>query len=300
MAVRSMTGFAQVKSAGAGREGAPGMAFTLAMKSVNHRFLDLQLRLPSDTDALEMKLRRLLKDKLARGHVELTLSLDRSGEEAFALNQQLVGGYLAAFRAAATEFGVHAEPDLNVVLRIPGALGATSDGLDGAFEAAVLAAAEAAIGKLNAMREHEGEDIERELRQRMQRLRAATEEIGRLRGVVLKAHYEKLQTRMKELLGAQVEPERLLQEAAMMAERGDIQEEIVRLNTHIDHFLGLLDSGHEIGKKLDFLLQEMNREANTLLSKTSGVVGEALRLTELGLEMKAQVEKAREQAQNIE
>jgi uncharacterized protein (TIGR00255 family) len=137
------------------------------------------------------------------------------------------------------------------------------------------------------------------LRERMSRLRSAVEEIGRLRGAVQKAHFEKLQSRMKEMLTAQVEPERLLQEAAMLAERSDIQEEIVRMNTHVDHLLGLLGGG-EVGKKIDFLLQEMNREANTLLSKTSGVVGEALRLTELGLAMKSEIEKAREQAQNIE
>src|SRR5262249_8827527 len=117
---------------------------------------------------------------------------------------------------------------------------------------------------------------------------------------VQRAHFEKLQQRMKELVSAQVEPERLLQEAAMLSERSDIQEEIVRMTTHVDHLLGLLNSGGEVGKKLDFLLQEMNREANTLLSKTSGVVGEALRLTELGLAMKSEIEKAREQVQNIE
>ena len=298
--LRSMTGFAQVKGAMVDANGGSGAAFTLSLKSVNHRFLDLHLRLPADTDALEMKLRRLLKEKLARGHVEVTLALDRGGEESYSLNRQLVGGYLAAFRAAAAEFGIAASPDLNAVLRVPGALGAASAALEGDSEAAVLRAAEEAIVKLNQMRTEEGRGIERELRERLDHLRQATDEIGKLRGAVLRAHLEKLQARMKELLATQVEPERLLQEAALLAERGDIQEEIVRLNNHIEHFLGLLASGGEIGKKLDFLLQEMNREANTLLSKTSGVVGEALRLTELGLAMKSEVEKCREQAQNIE
>jgi len=298
--IRSMTGFAQVKGAMVDANGGSGAAFTLSLKSVNHRFLDLHLRLPADTDALEMKLRRLLKDKLARGHVEVTLALDRGGEESYSLNRQLVGGYLAAFRAAAAEFGIAASPDLNAVLRVPGALGAPSAALEGDSEAAVLRAAEEGIVKLNQMRTEEGRGIERELRERLDHLRQATDEIGKLRGAVLRAHLEKLQARMKELLATQVEPERLLQEAALLAERGDIQEELVRLNNHIEHFLGLLASGGEIGKKLDFLLQEMNREANTLLSKTSGVVGEALRLTELGLAMKSEVEKCREQAQNIE
>jgi uncharacterized protein (TIGR00255 family) len=105
---------------------------------------------------------------------------------------------------------------------------------------------------------------------------------------------------MQELIGSQVDPERLLQEAALLVDRSDIQEELVRLNTHVQHFLGLLEQGGEVGKKLDFLLQEMNREANTLLSKTSGLAGDALKITEMGLAIKTEIEKAREQVQNIE
>ncbi len=108
------------------------------------------------------------------------------------------------------------------------------------------------------------------------------------------------QFRLQELLGTIVDKERVLQEAALLVDRSDIQEEIVRLETHVQHFLGLLEAGGEIGKKLDFLLQEMNREANTLLSKTSGLAGEALKITEAGLAMKAEIEKSREQVQNLE
>src|SRR5260370_616119 len=116
-----------------------------------------------------MKLRRLLKEKLARGHVEVTLALDRGGEESYALNRQLVGGYLAAFRAAAAEFGIASSPDLNAVLRLPGALGPASAALGDKSEATVLHAAEVAIAKLNEMRTEEGRGIERELRERLDR-----------------------------------------------------------------------------------------------------------------------------------
>jgi uncharacterized protein (TIGR00255 family) len=123
MTLRSMTGFAQVR----GQVNAH-LAFSLSLKSVNHRFLDLHFRLPSDTDSLEMKLRRILKEKLARGHVEVILSLDRSGTNGVALNRQLIASYMsAAFRAAADEFGVDGEPDLNVVLRMPGAMEAGAE-----------------------------------------------------------------------------------------------------------------------------------------------------------------------------
>ena len=305
MTVRSMTGFAQVKGqvADAQAAAAPNhghIGFTLSLKSVNHRFLDLHFRLPSGTDSLEMQLRRLLKEKIARGHVEVTLSLERSSSEAFALNRELVGGYIAAFRAAAAEFSLATEPDLNAVLRIPGALDSANDTADGEIEAAVMAKVSEALERLNQMRDEEGKGIERELRQRMAHLVEAGKSVKQHRRAVLQNYIERLQSRIQELLGTTADKERVLQEAALLVDRSDIQEEIVRLETHVQHFLGLLDEGGEIGKKLDFLLQEMNREANTLLSKTSGLAGEALNITEAGLAMKAEIEKSREQVQNLE
>jgi len=276
-----MTGYAQVKS-----QVNDGNAFTLSLKSVNHRFLDPQLRLPAEMESLDVKIRRILKERLARGHVEITL------------NRSLVAGYVAAFRKAATDFGAPGEPDLNVILRIPGALVAAA-APDGDFEAAVLAGLEQAIAKLNVMREEEGRGMEAELRRRLESLEQATQEVAKLRSAVSRAYMEKVRARMQELVG-NMEEDRILQEAAILAERSDIQEELVRLETHIKHFHSLLDEGGEAGKKLDFLLQELNREANTLLSKTSGVAGEGLRITELGLLMKSEIEKCREQVQNIE
>ena len=299
-----MTGFAQVKGQVADPLGnMPGrtpLGFTLSLKSVNHRFLDVHFRMPSDSDSLEMKLRRLLKEKLARGHVELTLNLERGGNESFALNHQIAGGYIQAFRAAAAEFGLAAEPDLNVVLRLPGALDSAALPPDGALEASVLAKVEELLNHLNQMREEEGRGIERELKQRMALVQKAGEGVEKHRQAVQQTYVDKLKTRMQELIGSQVDPERLLQEAALLVDRSDIQEELVRLDTHVKHFLGLLDQGGEVGKKLDFLLQEMNREANTLLSKTSGLAGDALKITEMGLAIKTEIEKAREQVQNIE
>lgn len=275
-----------------------GHSFTLSLKSVNHRFLDPQLRLPSDMEDLEIKMRRILKERLARGHVEVTLNIERREGEGFELNRDLVGGYVAAFRKAASEFGARGEPDLNVILRIPGALG-TAPPLNGDFEAAVLAGLEKAIVKLNAMREEEGRGMEAEMRRRLHSLEQVVHEVSGLRAAVSRAYMEKVRARMQELVGG-VEEDRILQEAAILAERSDIQEELVRLQTHARHFSSLLDEGGEAGKKLDFLLQELNREANTLLSKTSGVAGDGLRITELGLQMKSEIEKCREQVQNVE
>ena len=293
--VRSMTGFSQVAG-----QVSEQLAFTLSLKAVNHRFLDLHLRLPSETDALEMKLRRALKEKLTRGHVDVVLGIQRGSSGTLAINRELVGGYISAFRTAAQEFGVAGEPDLNAILKLPGATENGGISAGEALDAAVLASLDEAIARLNEMREEEGRSIERELREILGRLKQATEQVEKLRTAVLHAYMDKIQTRMRELVGSHVDNDRILQEAALMAERSDIQEELVRMHTHIKHFDQLLNSGGEIGKKLDFLLQEMNREANTLLSKTSGVAGEALRITELGLALKSEIEKAREQVQNIE
>lgn len=294
MPIRSMTGFAQAKGQ------VNGSAFNISIKSVNHRFLDLHFRLPSNTDALEMSLRKLLKEKLARGHVDVNLSFEQVGNASLALNKQLVSAYVNAFRAAAAEVGIAAEPDLNAILRIPGAIDSAAAPAEEELTPAVLSALEQVLIQLNRMREEEGRGTERELRERMASLLAACTEVRKHRETVLKTYSERLKSRMQEWLGASIDPDRILQEAALLADRSDIQEELVRLENHVQHFVGVLDSDGEAGKKLDFLLQEMNREANTLMSKTSGLSGDAVRITEAGLAMKSDIEKAREQVQNIE
>ena len=123
MKIRSMTGYAQVKT-----HVSDQLTLTVSLKSVNHRFLDLHLRIPSELDQVEMKVRRVLKERLHRGHIEVTLSAERTGGAEFAVNRELVGGYLSAFRQAAEEFGVSAEPDLNAILKLPGALSAAGAG----------------------------------------------------------------------------------------------------------------------------------------------------------------------------
>jgi uncharacterized protein (TIGR00255 family) len=300
----SMTGFASVQGAvqAAGRE---QTGFTLTIKSVNHRFLDLQFRLPSQCDGLELQMRRVLKERLKRGHVDVTLQVERRAGGQLQLNADLLETYVQAYREAAALHGVDAEPDLNTMLRIPGVMSTESSfGRDdaAALEVAVLAELEPLLSKLNEMRAQEGEALAAALRASMVKLGKLNEEVGKLRGGVRDAQFERLRTRMGELMnGASVSDERLLAEAALLAERSDIDEEVVRLQTHVERFIAMLDEGGELGKRTDFLLQELNREANTMLSKTSGAAGSSgLRITELGLEMKAEIERAREQVQNLE
>lgn len=295
MTIRSMTGFAQVKGQVNGQVG-----FTLSLKSVNHRFLDLHFRMPSESDDLEMKLRRRLKEKLARGHVELTLNIERSVSEGFAVNRTMVGGYIQAFRAAAAEFGLAADPELNAILRMPGALEAEALPVDGGMEGVVLEKLEEALEKLNQMREEEGRGTTQELRERMEHVRQAAEAVTKHRQPMLQSYVERLKTRMQDLIGSQFDAERILQEAALLVDRSDIQEELVRVDTHVKHLLGMLDQGGEVGKKLDFLLQEMNREANTILSKTGGLGELGLTITDLALASKSEIDKIREQSLNFE
>jgi uncharacterized protein (TIGR00255 family) len=301
MAIYSMTGFARVQV----RVPLPDeeqLSYTLTAKSVNHRFLDVQLRLPNGLDALEMELRRVLKENLVRGHVELALSLDRSGQQKTGYNRELVAGYLAAFAEAQKEHGLTCTPDLNAALRMPGALQAenrTEIDLT-ALEASVKQEVGPLLEELKVMRAREGEALEEILRGTLDRLAESTECVAKLRPEIEQRSQERLAQRLAAATGPEFNRQRLLEEVAVLVDRSDVSEELTRMKAHIEHFRELLSAGGEVGKKLDFLLQEMNREANTLLSKTGGIGGKGTRITELGLAMKAEIEKAREQIQNVE
>jgi uncharacterized protein (TIGR00255 family) len=305
MAIFSMTGFARaqvrvpIRAEGGDED---QLSYTLTLKSVNHRFLDLQFRLPSGLDALEVELRRVLKDNLVRGHVDVNLSVERNAQARAGFNRELIAGYLAAFDAARREHGLEGTPDLNAALRLPGALqGEDRKDEDlSALAASVLEQMVPLVEQLKVMRAREGEALEAILRGTLDRLAAATASVAELRSEIEQRYQERLTQRLSAAVGPEFSQQRVLEEVAVLVERSDISEELARMSAHIEHFRELLSTGGEAGKKLDFLLQEMNREANTLLSKTGGVSGKGMRITELGLAMKAEIEKAREQIQNVE
>jgi uncharacterized protein (TIGR00255 family) len=299
MPIYSMTGFARVQVRVHDQ-----LAYTLTVKSVNHRFLDIQLRLPAGMDALEMDLRRVLKENLIRGHIEVALAVERSTQQKAGYNRELVAGYLEAFDAARKEFGLEGEPDLNVVMRIPGALQNENRGNGDEDLAALAESVKQQIGplldELKIMRAREGDALEAILRASLDKLAVTTDGVATLRPEVEQRYQERLTQRLTAATGNEFNRQRLLEEVAVLVDRSDVTEELARMTTHIAHFRELLTAGGEVGKKLDFLLQEMNREANTLLSKTGGVGGKGTRITELGLAMKAEIEKTREQIQNVE
>ncbi|SNS43921.1 TIGR00255 family protein [Granulicella rosea] len=305
--VLSMTGYATVQ----GCVPETGDGFSLTLKSVNHRHFDLQLRLPGGLDALEAELRRAIRAHVRRGHIEFTLSFDArpEGKPAvqLSLDEPTLAAYLAAFKHASHLHRLTADPNLHELLRMPGVMTVAADAAPGRrnpaeVSTAVMATLDGLFEAYQAVRAAEGAALAAELKASLARVSAMVEEASELRASVTQRQFERLKARMAELLVETAIPEeKLLAEAALLAERGDVEEELVRLRTHVARFAALLDAGGETGKPLDFLLQELNREANTLLSKTGGAAGEAgLRITELGLAMKLEFERAREQVQNLE
>jgi uncharacterized protein (TIGR00255 family) len=295
--VRSMTGFARVQKT------AEHGDILIILKSVNHRGLDLHFHLGAELDSLEHVMRAALKRAVLRGHVDVRCSLLRATDGASSgLNLPLFRSYLAAFRKAAAEEGIEAQPDLNRILLLPGILGG-SDQLapDTTDEAAILMALEEAVEMLNQFRAREGAELAILIREQNATIRAGSEEMQRIRAGAVPAFQKRLLEKLQELLGnTMIDPQRLAQEAALLADRGDIGEEISRLQIHSRQLDEILDAGGEVGKRLDFLLQELNRETNTILSKTSGLGDLGLRITELALASKAAIEKIREQALNLE
>jgi len=291
-----MTGFARLRKSG------PEGEIVVSIKSVNHRGLDMHFHMPAELDPFESAIRNAVKAKVARGHLQIHVSLARNAPaDSSGLNRPLLQAYLQAFREAGGEFP-GSKPDLNAALRIPGMLQAADpEETDEGLEQALLETTEEALGLLNRFREREGAAMAGEMRQRCATVCDLAGQMEKIRSRATAAFQKRLNERLRELLrGAGIEPQRLAQEAAMLAERSDISEELIRLKTHAAQLEKLLDSTGEVGKRLDFLLQEMNRESNTILSKTGGLGDLGLTITDLALAAKAEIDKLREQSLNLE
>jgi uncharacterized protein (TIGR00255 family) len=292
-----MTGFARV------RKTAPEGEVVFSLKSVNHRALDLHFHMPAELDALESDVRAVLKNGLARGHVQVHVALARtSAPDTAPVNWALLDTYMRAFSQASEKYQLDGCPDLNSALRLPGMFGGTEDDdLSTDLSRTVLAAAAEAVTALNIVREREGQATADEMRQRCANISVLVTRMEEIRESAVPVFHKRLKEKLGDLLkGFAMDPQRLAQEAALLADRSDIAEELVRLKTHAAQLTAILNSSGEVGKKLDFLLQEMNREANTVLSKTGGLGDTGLTITELALSAKSEIDKIREQSLNLE
>ena len=296
--LRSMTGFARARRPLGEKE------LIVSVKTVNHRGLDVHVHAPSSADPFENAIRTMVKSRLTRGHADVRVSLpdfSRNGDST-AVNHDLLEEYVKAFRDAAARHSLDSTPDLNAALRLPGMFGDSGSGdPPPETEALVLDALGEALTELNVFRAREGAEISNEMQLHNKQVAANAEAIEAIRSTAVSTFQARLNERLSDLLrGVQIEPQRLAQEAAILADRSDVGEELARLKIHSNQLAQLLEGGGEVGKKLDFLLQEMNREANTILSKTSGIGEIGLKITDLSLGCKDAIEKIREQSLNLE
>ncbi|MCC6264714.1 MAG: YicC family protein [Bryobacterales bacterium] len=294
--IRSMTGFARVTREIAGRDCA------LTVKSVNHKALDVQLHLPPMAEVLENEFRQTVRKWINRGYVQVNLQLGKGGANGnLQLNEKLFQAWLTAHERAAYLLGQTPEPQVEAALRLPGMLVEGEIADDSGFSAELLGLLEAALEEHRAFREREGAAILEDFHQRIAVVAGCAGEVSALREEATAYFANRLRKRLEEILSnTNVDPQRLAQEAAILADKTDISEELTRLVAHIEELEQALQAEGEVGKRVDFLLQEMNREANTLLAKTANAGEFGLRITSAGLTVKAEIEKMREQALNLE
>lgn len=292
--MRSMTGY------GSGSAGSEGTTVSVEMKTVNNRFLDVHLRMPSSLQAFESALKKQVSGSLTRGRVDVSIQMERTSEITYEVNKELIAGYLASFREIGEEFSLSGEADIATIAKLPGVLTAKEPAADGMLDQLLAEAVGSAIERLQEMRANEGASLYDELALRLDNIERHLGPIESESANVSEEYSKKLSKRIGELLEkaearTEIDEGRLAQEVAYLADRSDISEEITRLRAHISHFRTIMDEENEVGKRLDFLTQELNREANTITSKTANLIVKVNALA-----IKSEIEKIREQVQNIE
>jgi uncharacterized protein (TIGR00255 family) len=290
--MKSMTGFGQ------GSADSEEFKVRIDIRTVNNRFLDIHMKLPQELGGMEIPLKKQIQAALNRGRVDVLVTVDQMRQAKFEVNRPLVTGYLQALRSIKEEFGLEGEPTLELLVKLSGALQVSQDSSrsDEVLAAGVMSAMSQALASLTQMRTSEGRELVAELANRLEAIERALPVIEAQADRLPAAYRERLAKRLQEMVaGGMVDESRLAQEAVMLADRSDISEEIARLKSHILQMRDLLKTDEEAGKRLDFILQEMNREANTILSKSGDIA-----ISDAAISIKTEVEKLREQAQNVE
>jgi uncharacterized protein (TIGR00255 family) len=289
-----MTGFGRSESELDGRK------MTIEIRTVNHRFLDINIRIPRTLGFAEEHMRKVIKDRLSRGRVDVFVNYTTAGAEARTAEADigLIQSFVTAARSAATAVGLPDDLQLSHIIRIPDAITVTEAQEDETRQLALIdSVLTDALNALTAMRSREGAALKTDLTALLGDLGVIVSTIDERKEYVTKDYSEKLKTRLTELLedDSDIDESRFNAEIAYIADKADINEEIVRLGTHINQFSAAVDGCAAVGRKLDFMVQEMNRELNTIGSKSQDIG-----ITNAVIEGKSIVERIREQVQNIE
>jgi uncharacterized protein (TIGR00255 family) len=291
--MKSMTGYGKADLS------LEGIEVTVEIKSVNNRYLDVNFKLPRALLSLEEPLRKIVSSHISRGRVDafVTCIDNREGSRQIDVDFNLAKGYVDAAEALCQRLGLQNDLTVTSLLKTPDVVRAGEDGEDlGLFERALKSAITSAVESLDAMRSAEGDAIKRDIEARLKLLKEYADRIKERAPLVAAEYREKLAERMKEALaGIEYDEARLLAEVAFFADRSNIDEELTRLYSHYKQLKNILSLNEPVGRKLDFLVQELNREANTICSKSNDS-----EITRLALELKSGIEKIREQVQNVE
>ena len=290
--MHSMTG------CGSGKVQQDGWEVTVDLKTVNHRFLDVSMRLPRHLAFLEQTVRDCISRKIKRGHVDVFLTVKRTDSSAMTVESdpELAKLYIAAAAQIAGQTGVTNDMTVSRLMKMEGVLTLNEAEMNEELVSAICAeAADIAVEQLAQMRAREGANLKEDLKVHLDAVDELRQAVLKRAPLVVEEYREKLETRLKNLLSEPVEPQRLAQEVAVMADRCAIDEELARLDSHIRQMRKYLETDGETGKKMDFLVQEMNREANTIGSKASDAA-----IAQHVVDLKSEIEKLREQIQNVE
>ncbi len=291
--VKSMTGYGRCTQTLNGRE------FTVELRSVNNRYLDCTVKLPRTLSFAEDTVKQAVKAAISRGKVDVYITLRSEGglEAKVSLNTTMVEGYLAAMNQMAQSYDIKNDISVSLISRMPDVFAVEKPEVDEEqLLSDLMAVVNAALENYNAMRVTEGQALEKDLRSRGNTIRELVSQVEAGNGQTVIDYRTRLENKLKEVLAnTNIDESRILTEAAIFADKVAVDEETVRLRSHLDQMDHMLTTGGAIGRKLDFLLQEMNRESNTIGSKCTDV-----RLARIVVEIKAELEKIREQTQNIE
>ena len=291
--IKSMTGYGRAVETVNGRE------FTVELRSVNNRYLDCNVKLPRSLSFAEEAVKQAVKATISRGKVDVFISVRSEGGEEVkvSLNSAVLEGYLAAMRQMVTDYGVADDISVSAVSRLPEVFTVERPEVDeDQLKADLLSVVVKAIEGYDAMRRTEGVALENDLRSRGQTILDLVAQVEQGNAQTVVDYRTRLENKLQEVLAnTSIDESRILTEAAIFADKVAVDEETVRLRSHLQQMNTMLSGGGAVGRKLDFLLQEMNRETNTIGSKCSDV-----RLARIVVDMKAELEKIREQTQNIE